>query len=66
MYFISLGILTAYTAFVEKGCFAAAKQKDDSSENIWKFTSKQKRYTLGLLKVKFFFKFFIDFFLKSL
>lgn len=42
-YFISIGVLTAYTQFVEKACFGAALQINDSGKpNLWKFSSKQK------------------------
>jgi signal peptidase complex subunit 2 len=40
-YFISIGVLTLYTTFIEKNCFAVAKQ---AGENLWKFSSKQKTY----------------------
>ena len=45
-YFVTLGVLTWYTAYVEKGCFAAAKQVDESrldKPNKWKLASKQKK-----------------------
>lgn len=45
-YFIFIGILTYYTAFIEKGNFAAAKQYDESGlnkPNTWKLSSKQKK-----------------------
>lgn len=46
-YFVFIGILTAYTTFIEKGCFAAAKQNDDSATpNVWRLSSKQKKYIL--------------------
>ena len=42
-YFISVGVLTAYTQFIEKTCFGAAKQINDQGKpNLWKFSSKQK------------------------
>jgi signal peptidase complex subunit 2 len=42
-YFLSIGVLTLYTAFVEKACFAAATQKNEKGKaNKWKLSSKQK------------------------
>jgi signal peptidase complex subunit 2 len=46
LYFIAMAILTLYTSFLEKGCFAAAKQVDSSGQNKanhWKLSSKQKK-----------------------
>ena len=44
LYFVFIGILTVYTTLIEKGCFAAAKQKDDSAKpNVWRLSSKQKK-----------------------
>lgn len=46
LYFITIGILTLYTSFLEKGCFAAAKQLDQNGSqkaSYWKFSSKQKQ-----------------------
>jgi len=40
-YFVTVGILTYYISYVEKGCFAAAKQ---DTGNQWRVFSKQKRY----------------------
>ena len=41
-YFISMGVLTLYTTFIEKACFGAAKQKNESgAAHIWKLSSKQ-------------------------
>lgn len=51
LYFISIGILTIYTAFIEKGCFAAAKHKDESGlnkPNVWRLSSKQKKFVIYL------------------
>lgn len=43
-YFISMGILTLYTTFIEKACFGGAKQKNGSdSPHIWKLSSKQNQ-----------------------
>ena len=45
-YFVAIAILTVYTAYVEKGCFAVAKQQDETDAklfNKWKLTSKQKK-----------------------
>lgn len=43
LYFITIGILTLYTAFLEKTCFATAKQTVGSDKpNFWKISSKQK------------------------
>ena len=45
MYFIAIGVLTVYTAFVEKNCFGAAKQNaggDSNKANVWRLYSKQK------------------------
>lgn len=41
-YFISVGILTLYTSFIEKGCFVQAIQKLENKTLNWKFLSKQK------------------------
>ena len=44
LYFVTIGILTLWTAFLEKSCFAAAKYTEDSNKTIsWKLSSKQKR-----------------------
>ena len=47
LYFVFIGILTIYTTYIEKGCFAAAKQHDDSLKkpNVWRLSSKQKKYS---------------------
>lgn len=45
-YFVFIGILTLYTTFIEKGCFVAARQYDESGSNkpnMWKLSSKQKK-----------------------
>ncbi len=43
LYFLSIGVLTLYTQYVEKACFAAATQKIEKGKvNKWKFSSKQK------------------------
>ena len=47
LYFIFMGILTFYTSYIEKGCFAEAKQLDKSGDGKplhWKLFSKQKRF----------------------
>lgn len=48
LYFITIGVLTLYTTFLEKGCFAAAKYVDGEKTSYWKLSSKQKTYTLTL------------------
>ena len=42
-YFIGIGILTLYTTYTEKSCFAAAKQTStEGKANVWRCSSKQK------------------------
>lgn len=41
-YFVTVGILTLYTTFIEKGCFAQIVQKLENKTLYWKFLSKQK------------------------
>jgi uncharacterized membrane protein len=43
-YFVAIFVLTVYTNYIEKGCFAAAKIKIGNKEHAWKMYSKQKRY----------------------
>ena len=44
LYFIMIGILTLWTSFLEKTCFAAAKYTDGSNKTAsWKLSSSQKR-----------------------
>jgi signal peptidase complex subunit 2 len=39
-YFITVGILTFYTSFIEKGCFVAARYTAEP-KSVWKLSSKQ-------------------------
>ena len=44
LYFITIGILTLWTSFLEKTCFAAAKYTDGNNKSVsWKLSSSQKR-----------------------
>jgi signal peptidase complex subunit 2 len=38
-----MGILTVYTAFVEKGIFAVAVQKDGNNTKTWQASSDMKK-----------------------
>ncbi len=43
-YFMMILLLTLYTTYIEKGCFAAAKSiTADNEKHSWKIYSKQKR-----------------------
>jgi signal peptidase complex subunit 2 len=46
-----MGILTVYTAFVEKGIFAVAVQKDGNTTKTWQASSDMKKWakTIKLL-----------------
>ncbi len=42
-YFVMMGVLTLYTAYMEKGIFAVAVFKDGDTESTWEASSYMKR-----------------------